>query len=62
MKKIIYICCLITIFSCNSEDAGDCLQTAGDIIQEEIEVVTFTKVLVNKKIELYIIYSLYTNN
>jgi hypothetical protein len=54
IKKIIYLFVLITTISCNNEDAGDCLQTAGDIIQEEIEVVTFTKVLVNKKIELFV--------
>ncbi len=54
MKKIIYICCLITIFSCNSEDSGDCLQTAGTIIQQEIDVAPFTKILVNKKVALVI--------
>lgn len=54
MKKIICICCLITIFSCNSEDAGDCLQTAGTIIQQEIDVPPFNKILVNKKVALVI--------
>ena len=54
MKKIIYICCLITIFSCNSEDSGDCLQTAGTIIQQEIDVAPFNKILVNKKVALVI--------
>ena len=54
MKKILYIVCLITIFSCNSEDAGDCLQTAGTIIQQEFDVAPFTKILVNKKVALVI--------
>ena len=54
MKKIIYIICLITLFSCNSEDAGDCLQTAGEIIQQEFDVPVFTKILVNKKVALVI--------
>jgi hypothetical protein len=54
MKKIIYIISLITIFSCDSEDAGDCFQTAGTIIQQEIDVAPFTKILVNKKIALVI--------
>lgn len=54
MKKIIYIICLITLFSCDSEDAGDCLQTAGDIIQQEFEVTSFSKILVNKKVALVI--------
>lgn len=52
MKKLLYLICLISIISCNSEGAGDCLQTAGDIIQQEIEVPTFSKILVMKKVEL----------
>ncbi|UMB60140.1 DUF2807 domain-containing protein [Lutibacter sp. A80] len=54
MKKILYIFCLITFLGCNSEDAGDCIQTAGEIIQKEYEVATFTKIHINKKIELII--------
>ena len=54
MRKIIYLCCLITIFGCNNEDSGDCLQTAGTIIQQEIDVAPFTKILVNKKVALVI--------
>ena len=54
MKKLISILFLIVTLSCNNEDAGDCFQTAGEIIQQEIEVGTFTKILVNKKIELLI--------
>ncbi len=54
MKRIIYILCLITLFSCDSEDAGDCLQTAGEIIQQEFDVPVFTKILVNKKVALVI--------
>jgi len=54
MKKIVYIFCLITLFSCDSEDAGDCLQTAGEIIQQEFNVSSFTKILVNKKVALII--------
>jgi outer membrane protein assembly factor BamB len=52
MKKIFYIICLISLINCNSEDAGDCVQTAGEIIQQEIEVSAFSKILVLKKVEL----------
>jgi hypothetical protein len=54
MKKIIYIICLIGFISCNSEDAGNCWQTAGTIIQQEFETPSFTKILVQKKVELII--------
>ena len=54
MKKIIYLLVFALTISCNNEDTGDCFQTAGEIVQQEIEVSSFTKVLVNKKIELFI--------
>ena len=54
MKKIIYILTLILIVACNSEDAGDCFQTTGNIIQQEVAVNTFEKILVNRDIELIV--------
>ncbi|WP_439151587.1 head GIN domain-containing protein [Winogradskyella sp.] len=53
MKKLIYIvvlCC----FACDSEDAWDCFQTAGEIIETEIEIESFDRILVNRDIELVI--------
>lgn len=52
MKKLTYIFCLLLIFACNSEDAGDCFQTSGSIIQQEITLVAFDKILVNRDVEL----------
>jgi len=52
MKKVLYIICLGLLFTCNSEDAGDCFQTAGNIIQEEIIIDAFEKILVNRDVEL----------
>tara|TARA_R110001583_G_scaffold77709_2_gene211382 strand:+ start:155 stop:898 length:744 start_codon:yes stop_codon:yes gene_type:complete len=54
MKKIIYILCFISLIGCNSEDAGDCVQTAGEIIQQEVDVSVFSRILVHKKVELII--------
>lgn len=54
MKKIILIYVLISIFACDSENAGDCFQKTGSIIQQEIEVAPFNKILVNRDIELII--------
>ena len=52
MKKLFYIISLILIVACDSENAFDCLQKPGNIIQEEIVVSSFNKILVNRDIEL----------
>lgn len=52
MKKLVYILCLVSLLACNSEDAGDCFQKAGSMVQEEINVVDFEKILVNRDVEL----------
>jgi hypothetical protein len=53
MKKQVYILILL-LCACNSEDANDCFQTSGTIIQEIVEVSTFERILVNRDIELII--------
>jgi len=53
MKNIAYVLILL-LFACNSEDANDCFQTSGNIIQEEVDVSSFNKILVNRDIELII--------
>jgi Putative auto-transporter adhesin, head GIN domain len=54
MRKLVYILMSILIFACNSEQAGDCFQTTGTIIQQEVLVSNFDKILVNRDIELII--------
>jgi hypothetical protein len=55
MKRLLKYCFLLLLVnSCDSEDSGDCFQKAGDIEQYEINVSTFTKILVNEHIELII--------
>jgi hypothetical protein len=54
MKKYICFILLLSIFGCDSENAGDCFQTAGDIIKKEVEVSVFERVVVHKNIELFI--------
>lgn len=46
-----FLICGVMI-SCNSENAPDCLQTAGEIIREEVEVPEFDKITVFEKIAL----------
>jgi Putative auto-transporter adhesin, head GIN domain len=52
MKRTIHILLVLLVFACNSEDANDCFQTSGPIIQQEVTVGAFTKILVNRDIEL----------
>ena len=53
MKKIVYVV-LLLVFACNSEDASDCFQSSGDIIQQEISTSSFERIFVNRDIELII--------
>ncbi len=44
---------MIFVFACDSEDAGDCFQTAGSIIQQNIQGISeFNRILVNRDVEL----------
>jgi hypothetical protein len=52
MKKIIYICFCVLLFACDSENANDCFQKSGSIVTEEIDLITFTKIKVNRDVEL----------
>ena len=45
------------IFSCNNENAGDCIQTEGNIIEKEITVSSFEEIIVHENIEIYVIDS-----
>ena len=54
MKKLIFIISFLLIVDCDSENAGDCFQKTGAIIQEEVIVDVFDKILVNRDIELII--------
>ncbi|MAB47400.1 MAG: hypothetical protein CMC05_02105 [Flavobacteriaceae bacterium] len=53
MKRLIYICAFL-MFACNSEDANDCFQASGSIIQQDVDVLDFERILVNRDIELII--------
>lgn len=52
MKNILYICMCVFLFACDSENANDCFQKSGTIITHEIDVSVFTKIKVNRDVEL----------
>jgi len=54
MKKLLYLILAVVVLSCNNEDAPDCFQNSGDIIQEEFIVNTFTEITVFARVELIV--------
>ena len=53
--KYIFYCLLVLIFTgCNSESSWDCIQSAGTIVQNEITVPPFTKILVWERTKVFI--------
>ncbi|WP_417876244.1 head GIN domain-containing protein [Winogradskyella sediminis] len=55
MKRI-HICVFtfFMLFACNSEDANDCFQTSGNLIQQAITVPSFKRIIVHRDIEVII--------
>jgi hypothetical protein len=53
MRNLKYLV-LLLLFTCNTEDAHDCFQKTGHIIQETVNVRSFQRILVNRDIELII--------
>jgi len=54
MKKIVLLIILSFVFSCDSEDANDCFQNAGTIIQIEYMLNDFDKITVFERSQLII--------
>ncbi|PVW17437.1 head GIN domain-containing protein [Marixanthomonas spongiae] len=54
MKKSIFIIVLLAFFGCDSDKGLNCFQAAGDIIQEEFTVDTFSKITVWERTQLFI--------
>lgn len=50
----IQVLCCILILGCNSENAPDCLQNAGDIIREEVTLPSFSKITVFENINMVV--------
>ncbi|SMG38511.1 head GIN domain-containing protein [Arenibacter troitsensis] len=47
-----FLAIMITLVNCNSENAPDCFQNAGDIIRETVEVPNFTAITVYENVEM----------
>lgn len=55
MKNFYYILLLIVFLGCDSENALDCIQSSGDIIQEELDVAAFNSIIVWNRVQLILV-------
>ena len=55
VRNLKYIIVCLVCFACNSEDASDCFQTSGKIVERDITIEPFEKILVNRDISLIIL-------
>lgn len=54
MKYIIALWVLVMLSACDSDQGLNCFQAAGDIIQVEVEVQPFAKILVEERVQLIV--------
>ena len=54
MKYLLYILFPVILLSCNSDNANNCFQNSGSIVQQEFEVDAFDKITVYEGVELII--------
>ena len=54
MKNLVYIFIFTLTFACDNEDASNCFQTEGNLVQQEVAVNPFERILVNRDVELII--------
>lgn len=54
MKNIFYIILVLLFISCSAEKSPDCFKSSGDIVQQEIAVPPFSKILVWDRTKLFI--------
>lgn len=54
MKRLLFLIMIIGFLGCDSEDTNDCFQTSGEIVQKEVEVESFSEIMVFERIKLFI--------
>ncbi|MBK5213495.1 MAG: DUF2807 domain-containing protein [Flavobacteriaceae bacterium] len=54
MKNIVYIVTILLFAGCNTDNSWDCFREAGTIIETEIPVPSFTKILVWERTKLFV--------
>ena len=54
MKYIYTLGIVFTLFGCNNENAWDCIQASGEIIQQDYHVDEFKKIIIWNRVQLII--------
>ena len=54
MNKIVFLLISFIFLACDSENGSDCLKKEGAIVQREIELDLFTKIVVYQRVQLFI--------
>ena len=54
MKKLFFIALVFLLLSCDSENAWDCTQTAGDAVSKEFNFPEFSKIRIEDDVTLYL--------
>ena len=54
MKKIIYIAIALLFIACDSENGSDCFKKEGAIVQLDIDLASFTEIVVFEGVQLFI--------
>lgn len=54
MRKLFYFVTILLVIGCDSDRGWDCIQTAGSIVQQEVTVPSFDKILVWERVKLFI--------
>ena len=55
MRNLFYIAILFLFFGCDSENALDCFQASGDMIEEVYDVEGFNKIIVWDRVKLVLV-------
>ena len=54
MKNLVYALLILFFAGCSSDSGWNCIQTSGDIVQKEVMVPSFTKILVWERTKVFI--------
>ena len=54
MKNLFYFFLLLIFAGCNSDNAWDCVQSSGNIVQQEVTVGPFTQIIVWERVKLFV--------
>jgi len=54
MNKIVYLAIAFVFFACDSENGSDCFKKEGAIVQKDVELATFTEIVVFERVQLFI--------